>query len=94
MPKPNNPYRRPIDATKESAQTIGEYYGTRSTDKAINHAAGGRNIAPASRYQAIGLSNAPTATALPKPKPKRQPKTDPTHAVGSETVTAEDLFEW
>jgi hypothetical protein len=87
MPKPNNPYRRPIDATKESAQTIGEYYGTPATDKAINHAAGGRNVSPASRYQAVGNSNSPT-TAAPK-KVKAKP-----HSPGNGDATAEELFQW
>lgn len=88
MPKPNNPYRRPIDATKESAMTIGDYYGTRATDKAINHAAGGRNVAPASRFQAIG--NAYEAPKAAKPK-----KAKPYHERDKEAetaVTAEDLF--
>jgi hypothetical protein len=97
MAKTNNPYARPIDATKESAMRVGDYYGTRATDKAINHAAGARNIAPASRYQAVGNAD-PTAKPAPAPKPtkkakaKVQPTVEPTHSVGS--VTAEDLFEW
>lgn len=92
MPKPNNPYARPINATKDSAMTIGEYYGTRATDKAINHAAGGRNVSPASRYQAVGLSNSPTASkpaATPKP---RKPKAESHSTSNGAAVTAEDLF--
>jgi len=89
MVKPNNPYRRPIDATKESAMTIGEYYGTRSTDKAINHAAGNRNVSSASRYQAVG--NAYHAPAKSKPK-ARGPKADKVIVDEPSAVTAEDLF--
>jgi len=80
MPKRNNPYSRPISATKESAQTIGEYYGTPAKAVAVNHAAGGRNVAPASRYQAVG--NAYVAPTADKPK---VPK--------AKIITAEDLFE-
>jgi hypothetical protein len=87
MPKPNNPYRRPIDATKESAMTVGEYYGTRATDKAINHAAGGRNVGPASRYQAVGNAD-PTAKPAPEPKSKRAY----VRKEAAPAVTAEDLF--
>jgi hypothetical protein len=101
MPKPNNPYRRPPDATKESAQQVNAYYGTPATDKAINHAAGGRNVAPASRFQAVGFSNAPTtptpdATSPSEVKPKtRKTKIGPTQPVSEPTaVTEEDLFEW
>jgi hypothetical protein len=108
MPKPNNPYRRPIDATKESAMPVGAFYGTPATDKAINHAAGGRNIAPASRYQAMGHSNIPTTTTpspdttSPTPtkskrgkKPEILPIRDHDPVIEDQsTVTAEDLFEW
>ena len=88
MVKPNNPYARPIDATKESAKLVGEYYGTRATDKKLNHAAGDRNVSPASRYQVAGNAyGAPTTKAKP-----RGPK--PVKVIVDEVpaVTAEDLF--
>jgi hypothetical protein len=87
MPKPNNPYGRPVNATKESAKTIGEYYGTRATDKTHINASGGRNVAPASRYQAVG--NAYESPTGEKSKPKAKPKSKPEPETA---VTAEDLF--
>lgn len=99
MPKPNNPYRRPINATKESAMPVGEFYGKHATDKAINHAAGGRNVAPASRYQAVGNAWEPPttpntdATSPNQPKPKRGKSQAPAPTTEA-AVTAEDLFEW
>jgi hypothetical protein len=92
MTKPNNPYARPIDATKESAKTIGEYYGTRATDKAINHAAGGRNVAPASRYQAVGHSNTPSTATRPEPSKKVREKSATPAPTTEAAITAEDLF--
>ena len=87
MPKPNNPYRRPIDATKESAMLQMEHGPVRrATDRALNHAAGPRDVSPASRYQVAG--NAYGATPAPKAK-----KVKPAPAPVAETaVTAEDLF--
>ena len=93
MPKPNNPYARPVHATKESAMIASEFYGTRrgarATDKTINHAAGGRNVAPASRYQAVGNAYvAPTTSSAAKSDKTKS------HSVRNEKapVTAEDLF--
>jgi len=87
MPRPNNPYARPVHATKESAKTIGEYYGTLAKTTALNHAAGGVNASPASRYQAVGNAYVPPPTP-DKPESK-------SHSVRNEKkiVTAEDLFE-
>lgn len=83
MTKPNNPYDRPINATKEGAMTVGEFYGTRATDKVLNHAGGKRDTSPASRYQAVG--NAYEPPKVTKPKSKAKPKEET-------AVTAEDLF--
>jgi hypothetical protein len=86
MTKPNNPYARPINATKEGAMTVGEFYGTRATDKVLNHAGGKRDTSPASRYQAVGNSYvAPTPAKVKKAKPAPAP-------VAETAVTAEDLF--
>lgn len=40
MPETNDPYSRPINATRPDAQLVGEFYGRPATDKARNHAAG------------------------------------------------------
>jgi hypothetical protein len=89
MTKPNNPYARPINATKEGAMTVGEFYGTRATDQVLTHAGGKRDTSPASRYQAVGNAD-PTVKPSPPPKAKR-----PYHVRDKEpetAVTAEDLF--
>jgi len=96
MPKANNPYGRPVNATKESAKTIGEYYGTRATDKTPVNASGGRNVAPASRYQAVG--NAYAAPTTPSPDVtsptdiKSQAKKIKSVSTVDTPITAEDLF--
>lgn len=93
MPKANNPYGRPVNATKESAKTIGEYYGTRATDKTPVNASGGRNVAPASRYQAVG--NAYTTPSRDTTSPtdiKPQAKKIKSVSTVDTPITAEDLF--
>jgi hypothetical protein len=90
MVKPNNPYSRPINATKGEAMTVGEYYGQRATDKTLNHAAGGRDVSPASRYQAVG--HAPVAVIQPALKPKAKRTITNVISEPEAAVTAEDLF--
>jgi hypothetical protein len=86
MPKPNNPYSRPVSATKESAKTIGEYYGTRATDKTHINASGGRSVSSASRFQAVGNAYEPPApTGATRKAGRSKPVSEP-------VVTAEDLF--
>ena len=90
MPKPNNPYARPINATKESAKTVGELYGTPATGKAHVHAAGPGKASPAARYQAAG--NAYVAPSTPA-APAKKEKAKPYSAQNKEAITAKDLFE-
>lgn len=102
-PKPNNPYERPIHATRPEGQMlVGEFYGARATDKTLaGH--GGRQVAPASRYvgQAIAV---PVDMDAPKPQPTRKRKaatpspdaTSPSDEQSLTTVvspiTEDDLF--
>lgn len=81
MTKPNNPYDRPIDATKEGAMRQIDYDGAQSSDKVLSQAAGKRAVEPAGRW-----SSAPY-------EPPKQPKVE-SHSVRNENapVTAEDLF--
>jgi hypothetical protein len=65
-PKRNDPYSRPINATRPDAVVQGEFYGTLDTSKARNHAAGANDATPAGRFQS-GVSVVPT---WPKPIPK------------------------
>ena len=93
MPKANNPYSRPVNATKESAKTIGEYYGTLTKSVAVNHAAGGRQASPAARYQVAGNAYKRPTVEQPKPKPKAKAKPAITNVISTDAaVTAEDLF--
>jgi len=102
--RPNNPYARPINATRPDAVLVGEYYGQRDTSKARNHAAGGRESAPANRFQS-GVTAVPAwpDEAQPKPKAKRTPKTTPspeptspnsdaTSPSDDKSITEDDLF--
>lgn len=49
-PIPNNPYARPINATRPEGQMlVGEFYGERAGDKTLaGH--NGRQVSPASRF--------------------------------------------
>ena len=87
MSKPNNPYDRPIKATHESAMLQMEHGPVRrATDRALSHAAGPRDVSPASRYQVAG-----NAYATPT-KAKARPKAKSAAPVAETAVTAEDLF--
>ena len=45
MPKTNDPYSRPINATRPEGQMLqGEFYGDKATDKALHSATGGRAV--------------------------------------------------
>jgi len=77
-PRPNNPYARPINATRPDAVLVSEHYGSRSTDKRRSHETSGRDVSPANRFQS-GVTAVPQwpDEAKPKPKAKRAPKTTP-----------------
>ena len=80
MTKPNNPYARPINATRPDAVLQSEHYGQRSTDKRRSHETAGREVAPASRYRS-GVTAVPAwpedQLAPFKAKRKRTPKATP-----------------
>lgn len=95
-PLPNNPYARPINATRPDAKLVGEYYGSQSTDKRRSHETGNREVAPANRFQS-GVTAVPAwpdeAPALAKPKTKRGPKADKVIVDESPApITEDDLF--
>src|SRR5262245_54850219 len=86
MPKINDPYSRPIHATREGAMLQGEFYGQRATDKRLSHAAG-----PVAASQVRALPSVVPGYRCDEVKPKRTRKrTD--NAATSETavVTSED----
>jgi hypothetical protein len=103
-PLPNNPYARPINATRPDAKLVGEYYGQSDTSKRRSHETGNREVAPANRFQS-------SVTAVPawpdeapaKPKRGRPPKTTPspepttlnsdaTSPSDDKSITEDDLF--
>lgn len=99
--KPNNPYARPVNATRSEGQMlVGEFYGTRANDKQL---AGlrGRQVAPASRFAGRAVA-VPVDMDAPKPKPTRKRKattlnTDATSPSDDNTgvapaITEDDLF--
>lgn len=88
MPVTNDPYSRPINATRAGAAQVGEHYGDLATDKRRVMAAGNPNAASAvastAPYVADG-SNAPLPVfervelAYPTPSPEpTSPNTDTT----------------
>jgi hypothetical protein len=94
----NDPYSRPINATRPDAVLVGEFYGRPATDKARSHAAG--------RRDAVGVralpSVVPAVIGAPKPKPtrKRKPTTPSPDATSPSEplttvvspITEDDLF--
>lgn len=71
MPKPNDPYSRPINATKPEGQMLqGEFYGEKATDKQLHRAIGGR---PVHQVRPM-VSVVPNWPEQPKPKPVREKK--------------------
>lgn len=76
---PNNPYARPINATRPEGQMqVGEFYGKRATDKTLaGH--NGRKVSPANRYTGVATAVPVDMDAPEPPKPKRgrPPKATP-----------------
>ena len=76
-PLPNNPYARPINATRSEGQMLqGEFYGERASDKKL---AGHRDrkVSSANRFVGNAIAVPANMDALPeKPKRTRGPKAD------------------
>jgi hypothetical protein len=105
-PHPNNPYARPINATRPDAKLVGEYYGSQSTDKRRSHETGNREVSPANRFQSSVTAvpawpdeapaptkrkRAPRATPSPEPTSPSTDATSPTDA-NAGVITEDDLF--
>lgn len=92
---PNNPYARPINATRPEGQMlVGEFYGKRADDKQL---AGlhGRDVSPASRYSGRSVVTPVDMDAESQPKPKRPrgPKADKVVIDEPQpAITEDDLF--
>ena len=104
-PHPNNPYARPINATRPDAKLVGEYYGQSDKSKRRSHETGNREVAPANRFQSsvTAVPAWPDEQPQPKPKAKRAPKTthspepttpnsDATSPSDDKSITEDDLF--
>jgi hypothetical protein len=104
MTKPNNPYARPINATRPDAVLVSEHYGQRSTDKRRSHETGNREVSPANRFQS-GVTAVPAwpdeapAPAKRKRAPRATPSPEPTTLNSDATspsddksITEDDLF--
>lgn len=73
-PLPNNPYARPIHATRPEGQMLqGEYYGERAKDKSLagHH---GRQVSSASRFVGRAIAVPVDMDAPPAPKTTRKRK--------------------
>lgn len=94
---PNNPYARPVNATRPEGQMlVGEFYGTRATDKQLagTH---GRQVSPANRFSGSAIAVPDGMELPPTSKPKRTRKrTDNTATLVEPqvepTITEDDLF--
>lgn len=103
---PNNPYARPINATKPEGQMLqSEYYGKRSGDKTLSHETRGRQVSPANRFASKVIAVPVDMDALTGTAPKRKRKaatpnpepTTPSLDVTSPSdeqpvITEDDLF--
>ena len=102
MPKVNDPYSRPINATRPEGQMLqGEYYGEKAHDKQLHGATSGREV-----HQVRPMQSVVPAWPEPEPpKPTRKRKTatpnpeptTPTLDASSpsdeqSTITEDDLF--
>jgi hypothetical protein len=102
---PNNPYARPVNATRAEGQMLqGEYYGQKAGDKALSHETGGRQVSPANRYAGVAAATPVDMDSPEPPKPKRGrppgPKREkatidsiaPLDEIDPPAVTEDDLF--
>lgn len=105
--RPNNPYARPIHATRPEGQMLqGEYYGEHATDKTLagHH---GRKVSPANRFvgNATAVPVDMDAVVVPTKSKERKvrerqaaaptsPKTDATSPSDEQvpSITEDDLF--
>ena len=73
MPKRNDPYSRPINATRPEGQMLqGEFYGEPATDKALHGATGGRAVHQV-RAMASVVPSWPDVEEPAKPRRGRPP---------------------
>lgn len=105
-PLPNNPYARPINATRPEGQMLqGEYYGERAHDKQLaGH--GGRKVSPANRYAGraiavpVDMDALPTRRSAVRKRKVTTPSPEPTTPTADATspsdeqspITEDDLF--
>ena len=77
MPNRNEPYSRPINATRLEGQMLqGEFYGDKASDKVLHQATGGRavhQVRPMSSVVPAWPDQQPTQSAPPQPKRGRPP---------------------
>lgn len=107
MPKTNDPYSRPINATKPEGQMLqGEFYGDKATDKALHRGTQGRpvhQLRPMVSVVPAWPDETPAEAVKPTRKRKSSsPNTDATSPSDSEiplpaeplapSVTEDDLF--
>lgn len=100
MPDTNDPYSRPINATRPDARLVGEHYGRLATDKARSHAAGPVAAAGVRALPSVvpvdmdALARARAEGKLEKKVPKqRKPEPEPEAATPSPDVTSPSADE-
>lgn len=93
MPKRNDPYSRPINATRPEGQMLqGEYYGEPASDKALHGATGGRAVHQVRPMPSV-VPAWPEVEPAQKARKPRGPKAD--KVVVDEppaAITEDDLF--
>ena len=74
MPNKNDPYSRPINATRLEGQMLqGEFYGDKASDKALHQATGGRAV-----HQVRPMASVVPTWPDAKPTPPTTPSPDVT----------------
>lgn len=102
----NDPYSRPINATRPEHKIAGEHYGTLATDKKRSIAAGNPNAASAfgvystAPYDVVAavdralpvFEHVALATDSPEPTTPNTDVTSPSDDEDEPVITEEDLF--
>lgn len=95
MPQVNDPYSRPINATKPEGQMLqGEFYGSKASDKTLHGATGGRQVHQVRSMPSV-VPAWPDEEPAPKPKRERKPRGPKADAVIVDeppAITEDDLF--
>lgn len=92
MPNRNDPYSRPINATRPEGQMLqGEFYGDKASDKRLHNATGGREVHQVRPMPSV-VPTWPEDQPASKARKPRGPKADKVITDEQPSITEDDLF--